>query len=172
MFETLTASDWAGWVGAITGSFALTWEMYTWWTSGPKLDFRANGDMKIFGPGISDDKTYVSMRVSNRGDRSSTVTKFGMAYYAGWAGRIRYLFRRKPDQAFFVSPITRIQIPYELSPGSIWDGEIIQNEQVEQMCSDGILIIELYHSHVDKPVRRRLFLKKASTEEVKNMEAA
>lgn len=165
MFENFTASDWAGWTGAITGSLALAWEIYTWWTSGPKLNLRVNGNMKICGPGIKDDRTYVSMRASNRGDRSSTITTVGMEYYKGIKGYFKYILQRKSDQAFFLNPITRIQIPHELNPGSIWDGEIVQNEDIERMCNDGTLVIELYHSHEDKPVRRRLSLNRKTKKE-------
>jgi hypothetical protein len=55
-------------------------------------------------------------------------------------------------------PSTAQPLPFELKPGAEWTGIALQNAQVEEWAIEGELYIVPYHSHSEKPLRKRVSL--------------
>lgn len=161
MFESLTPSDCAAWLGAITGSCALVWDLYKWKRSGPRLTLDVVTNMKTYGLMGIDNNKYITVRAVNTGDRATTLTNLAYVYYSGWIK----CFLRKPKQSFVVPMPIGQSIPFMLTPGTIWDSSIRQNEDIEGMAKDGCLEVHLYSSDSKKPVRKKLRFKWRSGEE-------
>lgn len=149
MATNLTASEWAGWIGAVTGGLALTWDFYKWKKSGPKIVLDVQSEMRLVA--LVSNVEHIVIRATNKGDQSTTLTNLAFAYYKNF---LRYLFN-KPTQNYVVPlPITALRIPCELKPGTIWDGAIIQNKDIEKLRKTGKIVIHLYCSHSNKPIRQ------------------
>jgi hypothetical protein len=57
------------------------------------------------------------------------------------------------------------QIPYVIKPGTVWDGRIDQTQEgFEKMITEGLVYVDLYYSTKEKPVSRRIVLKKSKSE--------
>jgi hypothetical protein len=63
-----------------------------------------------------------------------------------------------------VAPATLDQfaqpLPFELKPGVVWSGIIIQAPQIVEWATTGILDMVVYHSHTSKPLRQRVVISK------------
>src|SRR5260370_40854096 len=104
------------------------------------------------------DSLYRFVRV---GDRPTTLTDLGYLYFA----KRRFLRKRTPDRAFVIpSPSDAQPLPFELTPGALWRGIAIQDADIEAWATTGILDMMLYHSHNQKPLRRRVVIKKRKRE--------
>ncbi|MEJ1402549.1 MAG: hypothetical protein RPU61_03400 [Candidatus Sedimenticola sp. (ex Thyasira tokunagai)] len=154
---TLSTTDIVAWWGAIIATIILVWDVYKWKTSGAKIRYFVSSEMKLFG-GIEDnDKTYITFRVANIGDRPTTITTIGGKYY-------KSLWRKltnKVDQAFVIpSPAFNHQVlPYVLEVGQEWMGGAEQTEDIEEMAKSGYLIIEVYDSVHKKPSSDRVIIR-------------
>ena len=71
--------------GAFVATFVLLWDIYKWKMSGPKVSFSASADWQLvavpFEPG---DRDYISVHVTNAGDRPTTITNLGFRWYKSW----------------------------------------------------------------------------------------
>ena len=73
--SSVSATDVAAWIGAITGVGLLFWNIYTWWHSGPRLRVEAlpnlfPGDLPV-AP-IPENRSFLQIKVYNYGDRETT----------------------------------------------------------------------------------------------------
>jgi len=145
----------AAWWGAIIATIVLLWDIYKWKTSGPRLYIDVSSNMEIFGVPGHEGKKYVTVRVRNMGDKPTTITSLAGRFYKGKFNRIL----KKQQKAFVVgTPGITQQLPYVLQPGTIWDGLIVQNEELERMATNWILMGELYFSHRKKPLVFRILI--------------
>lgn len=144
------------WWGAILSTIVLAWDIYKWRTSGPKLRVAVQTGMQTFNMPEYDGKTLILVYVTNYGDRPTTITNLGLKFYpSAWAK-----IRNKATKAFvFPRPNTAQPLPFELKQGNLWCGIGEQTPEVLAMAKSGHLICELYHSHVNKPVRRRVVIR-------------
>lgn len=100
MVENSTASEWAGWIGAITGCLALAWEIITWFRSGPRLSLKVHGNMKHWNENNGESKeTFISIQVSNRGDSSTKMNGLHLFHYTSF---VTYLFSRPSPEAYLI----------------------------------------------------------------------
>jgi hypothetical protein len=72
--SSLSATDVAAWIGAITGVGLFLWGIYTWWHSGPRLRVEAlpnlfPGDLPV-AP-IPENRSFLQIKVYNHGDRET-----------------------------------------------------------------------------------------------------
>lgn len=163
MFEKLTASDWAGWVGATTGTLALAWEIYTWWRSGPQLKLQVNGNMKLWNE-ISGEspETYISIKVINRGDAPTTLDGL---YLHTYKNILWWAFRRPEKDAYFINPTPPSSIlPFVIDPGRIWIAQIQQHQKWIELSQNKILCVLVSCAHSEKPIRQRIKIRSSANE--------
>lgn len=149
--------------GAVVSTFVLGWDAYKWLASGARLKLYASTNMKIIGGFDEDDKTYISLRAYNIGDRPTTITNMGGMYYESWWAA--YIFRRKPKDAFIVTSPSQAQpLPYRFEVGSQWMGLLDQSPDLIEMTRTGYLFLTLYTAQVGPGHRTRVHYRKTLSE--------
>jgi len=149
-FELTTA---VAWWGAIIATMVFVWDIYKWANRGPRLEYDVKTNMKTFGDQTREGMTFITVRVSNTGDGSTTIENMGFLHYHNWILRLA----RKPS---FAAVVTNAgapgPIPYEIKPGGIWDGMAQQDEDLVLKANKGRLYCSIYHSGSKKPIMRRV----------------
>jgi len=151
----MNATDFAAWLGALTGSLALLWDIFKWLNSGPQLTVSASAGMKIFGnfvPEILRGKKFIVVSVNNIGSNKTTITHLLGEYYS-------ILFNKliiKPISVFIVVDPAISRIPHVLEPGEQWQGLIEQNENVENMIRTGYFYCGIHYLFSRKPALKRI----------------
>lgn len=157
----MQATEIAAWWGAAIATVVLLWDVYKWKTQGPRLVMRVSPNMEVWGDPSREGKTWVSVTVSNVGDRPTTMTGIGMEYYGNWYRRIR----GRPDRAaVFPNPSDAFPLPKILNPGEQWLGLVPQERadkdfNLEEMSRTGHVVIWLGQSHSERAMRRRLTIR-------------
>jgi hypothetical protein len=150
------------WWGAIVSTAVLLWDVYKWKTSGPDVSFTVHTGMETIGDPRHDGAAVITVSVTNRGDRPTTLTNLGYLQYKttnkkGW----KFWRLRIPDFAAVILPTTtQAPIPCELKPGAVWCAYSAQTTRLEELASSGKLYCLLYHSHAEKPIRKRVLVYK------------
>lgn len=154
---TLTTTDIVAWWGAIIATTVLVWETYKWRNSGARIRYFVASGMKTFGGLGGDEKTYITFRVTNIGDRPTTITTVAGKYYKNLWRKIT----NKVDQAFIIpNPAFNHQVtPYVLEAGQEWMGGAEQTVGIEEMAKNGYLIIEVYDSVHKEPSSDRVIIR-------------
>jgi hypothetical protein len=158
----MTSTEIAAWWGAIVASFVLAWDIYKWLRDGPRLKMRISPNMEIWGDPLREGKTWVSITVTNIGNRPTTIKGVGMEFYKNWYCRIR---NRIEKAAVFPNPNDHFPLPRILNPGEEWMGFIPQERidkgiDLEEMSQIGHLIIWLSQSHKEQAIKKRLLVPK------------
>jgi hypothetical protein len=100
-------------------------------------------------------KSYVMVRVSNIGDKTTTITNILLFYYNSWWARLR----QRPTSNLFIPRHGLHPLPHVLDPGNVWDALIKEDAAIETMAKNGWLYVSILHSGSKKPTRRRLEFK-------------
>lgn len=130
---------------AVLSTVAIVWDVYKWRTIGPNLQMRLMIGMESYNIPEYEGMTLIVAVVTNRGDRPTTITHLGLAYYDVWW---KAMLRKKASaNAFITIPSTTQRVPFELKPGVEWSGMIKQNKELEAWAWDGWLYVIVYHSH-------------------------
>ena len=163
----MDANTIAAWVGAVSGSLALLWDVYASMTRGPKIKL-----------GVQLYKSSIFVNVTNYGDWPTTITGIDFFSYKIKCCRIRKQIDKHfisiHKQTLYQSTSYRLDgdqpakvLPYKLNPGSVFDGQfdLVQRdvkagyhcapepaEQLLQMVKKGMVFCQLHHSHDRKPV--------------------
>jgi len=153
----MNATEIAAWWGAGIATLLLVWDIYKWLKSGPIISYTVSSNMKVFDGIEEDDKTFISVRVSNSGDRTTTITHMAFSFYNSFFHK---LIRKSKSNIIISLPGRPNQLPFELKPGGIWDGAAIQDDNIEKMSIDGYLECHIYYSDSEKPVRRKVKVRK------------
>lgn len=144
------------WWGAILSTIVFLWDIYKYHHAGPKLRVSVSTGM-IMVPS-KDERTFIVTEVTNAGDRPTTITNLGLAYFEKkWSwGHLR---NRATKLAVVNSPNTAQPLPWELKAGTLWRGMSHQTPQIETWARNGILYFDVYHSHTRKPIRTRVTIR-------------
>jgi hypothetical protein len=112
----VTASDWAAWLGAVTGVAALGWEIVRWWREGkPHLLVRSSAYLRLTPS--TDRKPLLVTHVTNTGKTGVTLTTLGMfTFPSAWS---RFRFRPASNWVMLNNAIGP-DLPRELQPGQQW----------------------------------------------------
>lgn len=158
---SFTITDIVAWWGAIIATTVLLWDIYKWKTAGAKIRLLVQSGMQMIGDPQRENLTLVTSRVTNIGDRPTTITTIGFKYYKNRWQKIR----NKPSQAYVVpNPAFNHQVlPYILEVGQEWLGGTNQTEDLEKMAKEGYLIMEVYDSVHTKPSSDRVIINEKST---------
>jgi len=141
------------WWGAIVATGVLIWDVIKWRLAGPKLRRTVKTGMQPFNILVYEGKTVIIAHVTNYGDRPTTITHLAFLFYRNWWRR---LVRKANENYIIMTPNTIHPVPYELKPGTTWDGIAVQEKKTDKMAREGHLICALYHSHKERPLRRRI----------------
>ncbi len=140
--------------GAVLSTIAIAWDVYKWRKSGPNLCMRVMADMKSYNLPQYEGKTLVVAVVTNRGDRPTTITHLGLAFYDTWW---KAILRKKASASGWVAiPNPAQPVPFELKPGAEWTGIVEQNTELEDQVRNGWAYVTIYHSHAKRPIRQRI----------------
>ena len=142
--------------GATLSTVAILWDIYKWKTTGPNIKMRLMTGMQSYNIPEYQDMTLVVAVATNRGDRPTTITHLGLAYYDSWWKAM--LCKRASAYAFIAIPSSTQPVPFELKPGVEWSGMIEQNSKLEEWARNGWLYVTISHSHDRKPIQCRLVL--------------
>ncbi len=160
ILNNMTSTEIAAWWGAIIASVVLIWDMYKWKIQGPRLLMVLSPNMLVLGDPSREGKTWVSVVVTNIGDRPTTIKGVGMEYYTNWYKRLR---NQADKAATFPNPSDRFPLPRVLTPGDEWNGLIPQERQgkvmnLEEMSQSGHLMIWLSRSDRKQALRKRIII--------------
>ena len=135
--------------------FAL--ELRRWFDEGVRLSMSVMADAILVGGGPQDDKAYLAIIVTNRGDAATTITHMVLYNYptdlALWLPkRPRFLVRwfKKHQPKTFIVNTTDMPPPYVLEPGRNWHGRAVHTPELETMIKAGRLFVGVIGSHSDK----------------------
>lgn len=153
---TFTVTDLVAWWGAIVATIVFLWDIYKWKTAGAKIRLLVQSGMQIIGDPQRGNLTLVTARVTNIGDRPTTITTIGFKFYTNWWQKIR----NKPNQAYVVPhpELNHQVLPYILEVGQEWQGGTNQTDDLEKMAKEGYLIMEVYDSVHMKPSSGRVII--------------
>jgi hypothetical protein len=155
----LSTTVFVAWWGATLSTIVFLWDIYKHRTAGPKLRFSLQTGMESINSPRYEGKKLMLANVTNYGDRPTTITNLGYLYFK------RRRFFRKPiaDKAAIVpNPSPGQPLPFELKPGAVWMGVAIEDGNIREWATTGFLYMMLYHSHNDKPLRRRVVFRSDS----------
>ena len=151
----MSGTDIAAWWGAVIATAVLIWDIYKWRTAGPRLAVDVRSGMKFFNDPNRKDDFFITVRIANTGDRPTTITNMGFAYYSSF---LSYLLEKPTKAVTIFRPGT--PLPHILRPGDIWDGAAKQDAELEQWARDGYLFCLIYHSATTKAVQARVKVRK------------
>lgn len=150
-FSTVAVAVYA----AIVATAVAVWDVVKWKMQGPQLEVEVQSGMRLYGRPTPDEREFVVMRVTNRGDRPTTITNMGYLQY-----RDDFVARWNRNGNAFAAivpqPSDAQPLPFVLAPGVQWVGMGVQDAELSQMARTGCLMCAVYHSHTNKPIRRRV----------------
>lgn len=138
---------------AILSTFVFFWQVYVHFREGPRLQVRANPDMKYLEGRQFSKETYIVVNVSNRGSADTTITHVVAFSYDNWWRRLR----DRPSLTFIVNHSSvAYPIPYVLEVGRMFTSMASQTVQLEELSRTTLLYIGVYHSFSEGPALFRL----------------
>ena len=147
----MTASEWAGWVGACTGVLSLGWntykDIYTRLTSGAKLRVTAFAGI-VLRPAPPGDPRLLMVTVQNIGREPAAIMQFLLQIYPSrWAR-----FRRRPS---YPSEVLQLyqgpELPHKLDVASQFVASMVQDPKFDDWLSSDNLWCAVVHSVSKKP---------------------
>ena len=143
---------------AVVATAVAIWDVVKWKMQGPRLEVVAQSGIRLYGAGQADDRDYIVLRVTNRGDRPTTLTNMGyLCYRNDFAAR--WSRNSSTFAAIVPNPSDAQPLPFVLAPGVQWVGMGIQDGEISRMARSGCLMCALYHSHTNTPVVRRVVIR-------------
>lgn len=145
----MTATEWAAWFGAVTGSGALLWDIYKWKTAGPKLRVRASAGWRLISE-PPDSTTYINVEVSNVGSAATTLKELAFRPVPTWWQRVTRT--ASPRQYTVLNPLFARSLPLKLEAGERWSGFAVQDGKLDELLRCRRLHCLVYHSYSEEPV--------------------
>ena len=155
--NNMTSTDFLAWLGAITGTVALGWDVFKWAHSGANIKVSASPNMKVIPPNDDYGGLYVFVEARNVGNGKTTLTHLVGFHYGSLYKR---LVRRPPDRNFIIGNPLPGPLPHVLDGGERWLGLIPQSPDIEAMASKGRLYCGVFHSNATKAVLARVIIRK------------
>ena len=159
----MSATDIAAWIGAVTGTLVLIWDVYKWMQTGPKVKVSAAPNMVAYGSAVTilGSKANIMVEVTNTGDGKTTITHLVGFFYRS---RLRKWLRRKPDRTMVVPNPGSGQLPHVIHPGERWIGAMDQSADLIKMSNEGALYVGVLHSTQKRPVLARVIIRETDVE--------
>ncbi len=159
----MSATDIAAWIGAVTGTLVLIWDVYKWLQTGPKIKVSVAPNMVAYGSAVAvlGNKANIMVEVTNTGDGKTTITHLVGLFYRS---RLRKWLRRKPDRTMVVLNPGSGQLPHVIHPGERWIGAMDQSAELIKMSDEGALYVGVLHSTQKPAVLARVIIREADVE--------
>jgi hypothetical protein len=159
----MSATDIAAWIGAVTGTLVLIWDIYKWLHTGPIIKVSVAPNMVAYGSAaeVLGNKANIMVEVTNTGDGKTTITHLVGLFYRS---RLRKWLRRKPDRTMVVLNPGSGQLPHVINPGERWIGVMDQSDDLIKMSNEGALYVGVLHSTHKSPVLVRVLIREADVE--------
>lgn len=133
--------------GAVLSSALAVWDVYKWRTSSrPRLSIFASGNMQQVGS--PDKRVFVMVKVTNTGDKATTLNILALKYYAT---KPRRFGRSIPTKEGIFQPNTPTPFPYKLEVGSEWTGLVEETEELKEWARNGFVYFYIVDSWTKKP---------------------
>lgn len=131
------------WWGAAIATAVLAWDIYKWKRTGrPKLNVSVSTNMQMAGS--SNPQKYLVFRVTNNGDKPTTLAVITYRFYESKPSRWRT--SRSKGRGLFNPGNATTPLPYKLEVGEVWSGTAFQTPDIEKMAREGYLYIEVEDS--------------------------
>lgn len=139
---------------AVVSTVVLVWDVVKWRISGPRLRVVVQTQLRLVGNGQLDPVTYLGVRVTNYGDRPTTLLSLGaLVYKNDW---LAFIQRDRPDIGLIFPEGPGVPLlPLVLEPGQQWQG-LVNQETLVPMAQKKCVMVAIHHSHSAKPAIRRL----------------
>lgn len=164
----MSVTEWAAWIGAVTGPTALFWEIYKWKKSGLKLRVRCNEFVVLAmgnPPGSLPSVSEITIEVLNQGDKRTTITELEEKHYSNWL----YRLRRKESRSLHPSSVktdSRYRLPFVLEPGESWVGSFRHSKDLDdivELVNSGLFFVYVHHTFSSKVPYTRITKEELST---------
>lgn len=134
----------AAWWGALTGTLALAWKIFTDMRRGPRLRVAARAHVAVIsGLGVHGED-LVMVEVRNIGDAPTTLLSIAGRH---WYTRRQKVLCRRASWYFAVpAPGYGEPLPHELGPGQRWTGALSVAAVRKHIGSGGLLELGVEHS--------------------------
>ncbi len=146
----MSASELAAWYAAIVATAVLAWDVVKYQRSGPQIKGDAKANWESYGISETEGDSLTFVKITNTGDRPTTLVSWGLYWYPAGTS----LSDKKTRKSFIVKGGLAGQgkVPQKIEPGEVWTGVMKENEEYEQMLSEGTLMVGLGFSHVEEEV--------------------
>jgi len=137
--EMRSVTAFLAWWGAVISTAVLVWDVYKWQkTSRPRLVVNTNGDFQDLDS--NNPQKYVSLTVTNIGDKPTTLNLVTFKYYATKPKRWR---KQNPDKSGVFLDMVRATapLPHKLDVGTEWSGLVFQTEELEKLARSGYFYV-------------------------------
>ena len=135
---------------AVVATVAMAHTIYQALRTGPRLSGSTSANMKLI-PSI-DDATYISINVSNKGSRRTTVTTLAVMAYPSLLAK----WRNRADQTFIIPNPLQVSPPKALEPGDYFIAMSHQTSEMVKLSNTRRVYIHVYYVDGRKPLRIRL----------------
>ena len=155
---------------AVVSTIALTLSLRKWFLTGPVLALSVMARGKTFGGAEPDDREYIVLNVTNRGDIPTTLSTMAVFQYR----TIFHRWRRKP---YFAAIITRPGLlggggtPSLIAPGTTWMGAVIYDDDLLKMAKSGKLFVAIHSSHSNRPAVAKVHWTESAEEKIARVAA-
>jgi hypothetical protein len=147
-------TDVVAWLGAITGTGALLWDIYKWKHSGPKLKIAVSPGMSMYHPAMpKTDDRFMMVKVANVGHSKTTLTTLSFLHDDL---PLKKLKKKKVNQFVVLQPDPG-KLPHVLEPGEEWVGMVKQTDEVVNLMKKKYFYCRVYHSLSEQPAVARVF---------------
>jgi hypothetical protein len=148
-----TVTDVVAWVGALTGTASLVWDVFKWKTAGPALEISANPNLiSLPVQAVKDAMPHLFVRVANRGTSATTIRALVLEY---WSSSISRALGRPPETFAVLVPRPN-PLPALVEPGAEWTTLADPANVIERARAGGVLVCRIEHSMSRKPTRARV----------------
>ena len=147
----MNATQWAAWVGALSGVGSLLWNVYTKLTSGARLRVSAFAGM-VMVPPPSNNPTFLKVTVQNVGTATTTITNVTLHTYESRWKRLRNRATINAVLNHYRGP----QFPQKLEVGAEWSGLMEQDGRFDDWLRSGQLWCAVHHSFLNKPTKVKI----------------
>lgn len=148
----MTATEVAAWIGAGTGTAAILWDIYKWWTSGPNVTITVAPNMTMMTGGKVSKQKYMMVAAVNTGTAKTTLTTLAWRAYPS---RLWALLRRRASQMITIN-IQPTPLPHPLDVGETWTTTVPEDDRIGPTTKAAVIECLLYHAWSPKPAKARV----------------
>lgn len=145
--------------GALTGTSAIIWDVIKWRRDGPRLRVAVTANMQIYNKylGITQERQFIQVHVTNRGTRSAKVSHLVVCPFRSRLHRA--VGRQAPFTLVTQTPPESQPLPVVLQPGDTWTG-LLDQQEVLSHAGRFRIYLGVTHTLQDKPILTALNHKK------------